>query len=165
MSTEVKMNLLNTPKPETFQYGFLTSRTARILNDYASGVQLDEERRRLLEQADKFMESLLNGEALVSGDKDNIAPSIEALEIFHYGVNALSVMEGMHIIARPENRHGIRDILSDIRQTLSAVRIAPPNEDDMAARVEQAARFFDVIADALLNEALECSHAEPSPVL
>jgi hypothetical protein len=162
---EVDMSLLNTPKPETFQYGFLTSRTASILSDYSSGIQLDEERRHLLEQAEKFMENLLNGEALVSGDKDNIAPSIEALEIFHYGVTALSVMERMQVITRPENRFGIRSILSEIRKAVEAVRDNPSSPDAVSLRVQQASKFFDVIADALLNEALESSHPEPVPAL
>lgn len=157
------MNLLNEPKPETFQYGFLTSRTARILTEYSPGESLDRERTRLLTQANKFMEQILNGEALVSGDKDNLAPSVEALEVFHYGVGALSVMERMQLVARLEDRNEVREFFSDIRSTLAALQNPNPNGSASPERIKTAAKFFDVIADALLNEALECSHPDFAP--
>jgi hypothetical protein len=159
------MNLLNEPKPETFQYGFLTSKTARILSDYSPGEVLDGERIRLLSQANNFVEQILNGEALVSGDKDNLAPSMEALEVFHYGVGALSVMERMQLTARLENRSGMRDFFSEIRSTLSALQSGSPNGSASPERIKIAAKFFDVIADALLNEALECSHPDFAPTV
>lgn len=157
------MNLLNEPKPETFQYGFLTSKTARILNAYSKGEALDAERVRLLNQANIFMDQILNGEALVSGDKDNLAPSMEALEVFHYGVGALSVMERMQLVARLEDRNGVREFFSEIRSTLAALQSASPNGNASPERIKTAAKFFDVIADALLDEALECSHPDFAP--
>lgn len=153
------MSLLKEPKPETFQYGFLTSRTARILRRPLD-VAMDKESSRLLNQAKDFMDKILSGEALVSGEKSNLTPSLEALEVFRYGVEALTVMEQMQSIAqeRVETRDSLRSFFEDIRTTINNVMVAPNNVDP--AQVDIAARFFDIIADALLNEALESSHPE-----
>jgi hypothetical protein len=154
------MNALKEPRPETFQYGFLTSRIARTLHEYSPGKKLDDESRRLLDRAQNFMDQILNGEALVSSNKENLTPSLEGLQAFHYGIEALSVMQQMQMIAQLEDPTGVRSALSTILKTLTAVQNASPNGDLSSDNLRLAAKFFDVIADALLNEALEYSHPE-----
>lgn len=159
------MSLSKEPKAETFQYGFLTSQTARILRRQPSSLMRDEESSRLLDQAKVLMDKILSGEAIISGGKSSLIPSIEALETFHYGVEALTVMERMQDCAKPslgeEDANVLRGFFEDIRNTLTAVS-ANPNAVD-TEKVIFAAEFFDAIADALLDEAIGCSRPDFAP--
>jgi len=139
------------PSSKTFRYGFLTSRTARLLYEHSIGQQLDEEEQQLVARAEQFVEQILNGEEFVSGEKENIAPGSDALNVLGYGRAALKVM--------PEPKNGdFKHALTDIRKTLAAIRSHNKNEYPTPEQIEQAAKFFDRIADAFFDEAVASSH-------
>lgn len=144
-------SLTKEPNPRTFRYGFLTSRTARLLYEHVPGQELDEEAKSLLVSANEFVEEILNGEAFVSGERPGLTTSPEALRVFGYGHQALSILQ-----ENVRDRAGLRHALVEIQQTLNKVRL---NDAVTELKVQQAAKFFDVIADALLEEAIESSHA------
>lgn len=144
-------SLTTEPNPRTFRYGFLTSRTARLLFEHLPGDRLAEKDRSLLDNAEQFVEQILNGEAFVSGEREGLTASPETLRVLGYGRKALSVLE-----ENVRDRAGLRHALVEICQTLKEVKQDNAVED---AKVQQAAKFFDVIADALLEEAIESSHA------
>jgi hypothetical protein len=144
-------SLTKEPNPRTFRYGFLTSRTARLLYEHVPGQELGEEAKSLLVSANEFVEQILNGEAFVSGERKELDTSPEALRVLGYGRKALSILE-----QNVRERASLQHLLGDIRQTLNEVT---QNENVSELRVQQAAKFFDVIADALLEEAIETSHA------
>jgi len=151
------MNRSSELKPEAFRYGFLTSKAARILYEYSSG-NATAENLLILDRAQDFVSQILNGEALVSGEKEGLNPSIEALQAFHYGIKALNVMQRLHEL---KNRQELRDTLSDIQETLNAVKKGLSNGKRMPVKkLRTAADFFNVIADALLTEASEYPSSE-----
>ncbi len=144
-------SLTKEPNPRTFRYGFLTSRTARLLYEHVPGQELGEEAKSLLGSANEFVQQILNGEAFVSGERKELDTSPEALRVLSYGRKALAILE-----QNVRDRASLQHLLGDIRQTLNEVT---QNENVSELRVQQAAKFFDVIADALLEEAIETSHA------
>ncbi len=148
------------PKSETFRYGFLTSRTARLLYEHSPGQPVSDESRLLLERAEQFVAQILNGEAFVSGEKENLTPSLESLYVLRYGREALAVLQ-----QNLKDRAGLRHALGEIQHTISTVRDGERNGSVAGVQVEQAAKFFDVIADALLQEAIESSHPASAAVI
>jgi hypothetical protein len=144
-------SLTKEPNPKTFRYGFITSRTARLLYEHLPEEELGDEAKSLLADAEEFVEQILNGEAFVSGEREGLDTSPESLRVLGYGRRALTVLE-----QNVRDRAGLQHLLNDIRQTLSQLR---QNENVDAQKVHSTARFFDVIADALLEEAIETSHA------
>jgi hypothetical protein len=137
------------PSAEVYQYGFLSRKTARILSELSLGAKLDSENLRILEHARKFMDLVLNGEALISGEgeKEGFAPSEEGLKAFRYGFNALGIME-----LQLKDRSDLTRELTNIKETLIKV-LDGPNGTIPSERLKNVAKFFRLIANSLSDEA------------
>jgi hypothetical protein len=140
------------PSPDVFKYGFLTVRTARILSGVSSGRVFDDESRQVIIAAKNFMDQVLIGEALISGDKENFSPSKEGLHAFQYGFKALGVMKQKRIIIHLNNRNDTKSVLTEIRSTLEGL-LQPTVSFSQGDMVRKAANFFGIIAKSLCNEA------------
>jgi hypothetical protein len=161
------MGTLKEPSPDLFKYGFLTVRTARILSGLSSGRKFDDESRQVIIAAKDFMDQVLNGEALISGDTKNFSPSKEGLQAFQYGFRALGVMRQKRIITQLNSRDDTQLILTEIKSTLEGLlrlkhsTVILTHND----KVRKAANFFGIIAKSLCNEARNYPFMEDNEVL
>lgn len=133
------------PRAEVFRYGFLSRKTARILSELSLGAKPDSEGLRIIEHAKNFMELVLNGEALISGEKEGFAPSEEGLNAFRYGFNALKNME------RLNDRDDLKRELINITETLNQI-LNSSNRTTDTNRLSNVAKFFRFIANTLSDE-------------
>ena len=159
------MKRLSTVSEEsaTFQYGFLTSRTSTILSRCINtkDFTLDEESLSALNRANGFIEDVLNGERLVSGEKGGLSPSIDGLRVFNYAVDSLSALQSLNYIQPLSNREDIKKIFYSIHKivtdlTKKPIGVIQPEKLDLAHN------SFSVLADALVKEVP--AFFEPEPV-
>jgi hypothetical protein len=149
------------PRPEVLEYGFLTSRTARVIFGCMKGKELDRENELVLNQAIAFMDKVLNGEALVSGQHSGLRPSIDGISAFKYGVDAMMELKIQKQISL-RTRRDLAEALEVIKHTLSCLIQKPadycpatPGELDIAAK------FFSTIADTLSRHARSSFFVQP----
>jgi hypothetical protein len=161
------MASLKEPSPDLFKYGFLTVRAARVLAGLSSGRVFDDESRKVICAAKGFMEDVLNGEALISGDTKDFSPSKEGLQAFQYGFSALGVMRKRGKIDQLNSRNDTQLILTEIKGTLEGLLCLKHstvilNQKDS---VRRAANFFGIIAKSLCNQARNYPFVEDNELL
>lgn len=144
----------------TFQYGFLTSRTSTILSRFINtpDITLDEESVSVLNKAKAFIEDVLNGEKLVSGEKEGFSPSIDGLRVFNY---SLSTLESLNQIEPLSDREDIVNIFLSIHDIIMALIKKSASDVDLT-KLDLAYSFFSALADALVKELP--TFFEPEPV-
>lgn len=159
------MKMLSTVSEEstTFQYGFLTSRTSTILSKCMNlkDVTLDEESISVLNRASAFLEDVLNGEKLISGEKEGLSPSIDGLRVFNYAINSLFALQSLNHIQTPSDREDIKNIFHSIHEIIADLTTRPGSEIERG-KLRLAHNFFSVLAEALVNEVQP--YFEPEPV-
>jgi hypothetical protein len=141
------------PRPEVLEYSFLTSRTARVIFGYMKGKKLEPENELVLNQAIEFMDKVLNGEALISGQHSGLTPSIDGISAFKYGVDAMMEIKGQKQIPL-HTRRDLAKALEEIKTSLSCLLEKPVNpQPETCGQLAIAAKFFSVIADTLSRQA------------
>ena len=141
------------PRPEVLEYSFLTSRTARVIYGCMKGKRLDPENELVLNQAMDFMDKVLNGEKLISGQYSGLTPSIDGISAFKYGVDAMMELKDQKQISL-ETRRDLATALGEIKQSLSCLLQTPANlQPDTCSDLPIAAKFFSAIADTLSRQA------------
>lgn len=157
------MEFIKEPRAEILEYGFLTSRTARVLSGCMKGKELDNENKLVLDQARNFMEKVLNGEALVSGQHSGLQPSVDGLNAFKYGIQAIIILRNRQEVSKVQDRSELRSTLSEIRDALACLIEASPSiEQDKCKELDFAAKFFGAIADSLSSQARRSFLVQPS---
>lgn len=161
------MATMKEPNPDLFRYGFLTVRTARILSGISSGRVFDDKSRYVIVAANKFMDKVLNGEALISGETKDFPPTKEGLQAFQYGFSALGEMRKKNIIPHLNNRDDTQLILKEIKTTLEGL-LSPNYNSAILTKKESlrtAADFFGFIAKSFCNQARNNPFMEDNELL
>jgi hypothetical protein len=133
--------------PEAYTYGMLAATTAGILKQWESGRTLLDNELSTLKKAERFLQNVLTGHRLASGDRQGFSPTLEALKAFNYAVSVL-----------PAKNHGAEDagdLGGLLKRLLSQVREALERQNAEAGSREslkEATQFFLALSDLLLAE-------------
>lgn len=130
-----------------FEYGFLTSRTSRILSKVikTGNLKLDSRERDAIEHARDFVDKILKEGAFVSGElEEGMAPDFDRLTTFNRALNTLETLQQL-----PNTSKEIRDYFKSIKDSLdNLLRSSLKDVQSLAS----ASAFFSTIADMLLEE-------------
>jgi hypothetical protein len=130
-----------------FQYGFLASNVSRVIAIYNTKKDLTKENKELLRRGTRYIDDILSSQSLVSGEKGNMAPSINGLRAFKHAINSMPKVNKQAV-----NSPGKRKILFErIKNALDGMISQPitePKKEDLIL----ADSFFGVVADIYLNE-------------
>lgn len=150
-------------KTAAFEYGFLTSRTSKILSKYINSkdYEPDDESLSILNDANLFIEKVINGERLISGDKAGLSPTYDDLQALNYAIGSLSVLQSLNDNLLT-NRDDIKRYFSSLHQIMTDIlnKRRKELENPDLARIKS---FFSVIADLIVSEVQP--DFTPDPVL
>lgn len=130
-----------------FQYGFLTSRTSKILSTYLKSkeYQLDSESMSILQNANKFIDDIISGEQLVSGEKQGLSPSPNDVKLLNYAIHTLSALQMF------QSRSEIKDYFKSIHDTISDV-MSKPRKQVLNSDLSSVHQFFSTLANSFTDE-------------
>jgi hypothetical protein len=132
--------------PEAYTYGMLAATTAGILKQWESGSALSENELSMLKKAESFLQDVLNGHRLASGDRKGFSPTLEGLKAFNYAVSALHTKN--HEKDFSKTGELLKRLLNQIREAIKK----HGEEAGKRKSPSDATRFFLALSNLLLGE-------------
>ena len=135
-------------RAKLFEYGLLTSRTSKTISKIRTTEKLptDAHSRTTLEQAIKFIDTILSEEKFVSGEyrEEEIAPDFDRLTTLSRAMTTLEVLEPPLTSSKE-----IQDLLKDIKKQLDSILNSSVKNFES---LEFANSFFSTISNMMLEE-------------